>query len=712
MIEMITSEGVLNTIPTGLTAQQKKDIANKLKRAGFFAKFGITNDEVKTNINPSLTDDQADRLIEIVNKKIVIVRPIRTDPTNPESIHDYENYLQSVYAPYGITLTTTSITDGTTTINLRERYPHEREPITGVDEVIYNPSDANTITAIKNHYLNYYESQMANLSLTPIAKNKADFMALLNAIRGNTVYNSKNLQNPSDLDDIINELTTDTTDQTNEIGNTKIEIPATYIMGHQAEKYTIILREETYQRIENKLKAVFGNSAGDNIAITRVPANTLTVARIKRRNQYIINKIKTILRTYDGRRPIEMNGTDRTTQRELQKMLNILDFNEATYTDPTNFTELIGGYVPTDKLDTFLASARSLAEVDFDFRGQFKNFVPVRIPTSGRPADSKNIGQIMEYEKALKAAYKNCLPELFHTDDYNFKRDRKKYPHEMFKWNGDDPSIEETNSNIYTQYYDSIYKDLVHYRRCDRITVRKVTKAPGALLKKIFNSNEITRTIRDIGKAIRENDRKVGPDGTTLSEGNARFYGFLEKLRLNSMIATGAIIVKSCVSGFTFSMLGPAALAVVGATGAMEVIAMCKRIYNMYREIMEQRVQISYSEKGLDEAIRYKTLLETAGPEVSDATKERYRTILKAYIAYYIANYNKYMRSYKRLKRDLKYTYGDDRDQLIAEEEEYRTTTFVDYWDDAIPLVSRYTDLNKEEFKEKIEAIEHGRSRY
>jgi len=325
------------------------------------------------------------------------------------------------------------------------------------------------------------------------------------------------------------------------------------------------------------------------------------------------------------------------------------------------------------------------------------------------PPSSGGVREVPSYEKGLIKTYKHCFPELFHRDDYNYKKDRDKYPHEKFKWVDDSPVISEETKSEYSTYYNSLYKDYVHYRKNNR-PVKRITKAPSKLINKVLNSNNVGRTFKDILLAISADYHKHGDDGSWATEQNERVAAFFEKVRLSAILAACGLTIKGLISGFSASMLGPAAIGIGAGTLVMHTIAVIKRIYNSYREIMEARASIAFGVRAMNGANKYKTLLEN--PDLNEEEKEIYRKIIKAYVAYYIANFNKFERSYERLTKYVKGSYKEEHEGIVDEERKYRTDQFASYWAEAKRIESEYTNLNPDELEKKIDAIKNGRKMY
>ena len=125
---------------------------------------------------------------------------------------------------------------------------------------------------------------------------------------------------------------------------------------------------------------------------------------------------------------------------------------------------------------------------------------------------------------------------------------------------------------------------------------------------------------------------------------------------------------------------------------------------------MEARASIAFGVKAMNEANKYKTLLEN--PNLNAEEKEIYKKIIKAYVAYYIANFNKFERSYERLTKYVKDSYKEEHKGMEDEERKYRTDQFASYWAEAKRIESEYTNLNPDELEKKIEAIKNGRKMY
>ena len=472
----------------------------------------------------------------------------------------------------------------------------------------------------------------------------------------------------------------------------------------------------SFSKAKDYLKTIFGNTAGDNLIVNQVPTDTMTVERIKKRNKKAIETINAILKKYTSKKATTTNKEDVLIIAALKELLTYVDFynflnieNRTVhhYSSADEFTELIGAYVPNEHLEATLKCAHKLAEANFNFEN-FGTFLPVKIPKN-RPTSSDNasLPKIQEYEKELKKAYANCLPELFHTDEYNYKKGRKKYPHEMYKWTNDSADIDDDNVNEDTRYYNSIYQDYVFYRKNERRVVQ-VKKAPSNLLKKFFSLNEITMTLHDIGEAIHRDNYRYAADGTQMTEGVNRIIGFFEKLRITALLSGGGYVVKGLVLGFGSVSLGSAVLTAGGVAIAWQFVTMVRRIYNGYREIMEERVQINFAEDALKELGVYKKQLERCtDPE----ERRRLETIIKTYLAYYIANYNKYMRSVDRVAKNLREGYKDDKELVQEKNREYQET-YEEYWEDAEKLAPKYRNLNKEEIDKKLDAIKKGGRRY
>ena len=167
--------------------------AQELWNAGFFQKLGFkTPAEVKNTLIPiKLSNDQVQKLKDLMCKKIIVLRPRNTDPTNLESITDYEKYLRNVYGGIGLAIRRNPISGSLPPTYIRDKYPHEKDAIPSDYEIIYFPKKThdNTTTteeATKKHYAEYYENELNTTSIPVTAKNKTDFLALLSSIKAGT----------------------------------------------------------------------------------------------------------------------------------------------------------------------------------------------------------------------------------------------------------------------------------------------------------------------------------------------------------------------------------------------------------------------------------------------------------------------------------------------------------------------------------------------
>jgi len=651
-------------------------------------------------------------LIKFLTKKTIVIRPRKTSPTL-ESIDDYEDYLDRTYPdalkPNQIVIDATSpIID-----QIRKKYPHEETPESDKAIIIYNPDTPAAKKSIKEYYQEFYEDQITRITpSTTIDKNKTHLLNLLNEIKSSasTAYCVNNVDQTT-IDEIITELNNDTTDQTIEAGNTKLEIPGKFIIGHITEKYTIIVKNETYNRIKDKLNNVFGNKARNNITVINAPTNSLTVRKIKERNRSIVENLNITINK------IQSNGNNMGTQNLslelLKKIRDILNFDESAYTSPSDFTELIGGYVPTAKLDEFMKIAKELVkkDINFDFLGTFKNFVPIVKPAAP-PTDPNNIQAIEDYEVELKKKYRELFPELFFTADYNYKRGRKKYPHEMFKWKGTTPSIEESNESEYSRYYSGVYGDYQYYRKNERL-VKKITKAPSKLIQKIFDANTITRTMRDIGTSMRLEPMSVAENGDHGTYVDNVLKGVSQRLKINAIIAALGVGVYSLAIGFSSSAIPIAATGAGVVTLAQVLIDKIIRIHKTYKELREARETIVYSRKGLEEAEKYKRAIAGLDPTRDRDKIELYEKLIKAHIAYYEANYRIFLENYKRMKKSVQADWADEKQNLENERTAYKADpVFNSLWTAGEAQINRYSGINKDEFDKKIEAIKSGRSKY
>ena len=251
-----------------------------------FKMSGLSSDDLK-EIDFSLPESIIIEINKIVKKPLIFIRG-----KNKENIHDYEEYLESLYRGY-LSPKEHTISTGDSEIEIRERYPHEEESDSDKYEIIYETdstykTEAEVKKAIKSHYIDYYDKQIkSDIEPTKTYKNKTDFIELLENINSYQVINKSN--STAIINELVQAIKNDNT--VTESGNIRIEIPGTYIMGQHTTIYTIILKQETYDNVKDKLKAIFGNSTGDNLTITRVDVDNLTVERIRQRNKFAINKI-------------------------------------------------------------------------------------------------------------------------------------------------------------------------------------------------------------------------------------------------------------------------------------------------------------------------------------------------------------------------------------------------------------------------------------
>ena len=201
---------------SGIQARMK-DVADYLGNNDFFEKLDVSDKDVY-KIVYGISMDQAKEVANIANKNILVIHP--KDKFTTESYEEYEEYLKNKYEKMdkGLLPKTRNITIGSETISIRERYPHEEEAISGIDQIIYNPnSDAATIQATKEYYVKYYENIVADKisRITPTVRNKADFINLLDQIKNDNVYHINKANNFKDIaEEIANELAADNTNQT------------------------------------------------------------------------------------------------------------------------------------------------------------------------------------------------------------------------------------------------------------------------------------------------------------------------------------------------------------------------------------------------------------------------------------------------------------------------------------------------------------------
>lgn len=706
IIDIIEAEKVLETVPPVADQMSANDAANALWNVSFLQYYGLTTPgDVINNLTFNLSENQVNKIKEIYARKILVIHPRSLDPTNPESFLDYENYLMNNYAKIGISPALENITIGSTTLSIRKRYPHEENTITGIN-IIYNPNDAAAIAATKNYYKSYYENEISSLltSITPENKDKTDFLALLNELKNKTAYNINTIPDDTIIDNLITELNGDTTDQAVLDGNTTVSIPGTYVMGHQAKKYQIVMKDETYQRIKDKLNQVFGNSAGNNINAVFRPSTVLTVSQIKKRNRYIIEKLKKLIAEYEAK---DRSAVENRALPYLKDMLAVLDFDETKYSSSNDFIELIGAYIPKNEAIRikFFEAAVCLAKpnIDFDFSKHFKHFLPVEMPKDA--PTSFDVGKVKEYEEKIKRNYRVAVPETFHEPNTNYKRGRVKLPHEKFAWKNDEPNISEGNYNEYTKYYDAIYQQYVHHRK-NKTFIPTVTKAPGKLFRKFLNSTSLTRTLKDIGTAIIINDNIKNEN---YEEATKRLVGLGNNLKNSAIVALLYTVARSCLTHFSFSYLGPATFIVLGGTIASELICVIKRIYEAYMLLQVAKLNYSSSHNALKEASEYLRKISTLDPTTDADEIAIYKRLIRAHVGFYISHYNSFEETYDKNKNNeyVKREFEDNKTALEAEYSTYKAL-FVDYWDDGEKLAPNYRDLSAEDFDKILEAIKKG----
>ncbi len=710
----------LKTSGTGPTLDEF-DAYQELYNGNLYEEFDIYDDATKITYN--LTADQTSHIANIISKKIIALRVRNTSSRPPETITDYENYLEDKYNKIGISIP--KVNCGTTEI--RTRYPHEETTITGVDEVIYLPNNGIS-NATREYYKEYYEDIIGRITIPTANKNKADFINLLNSMDSGATYNAKRDVNNTEIRDIITALTADTTDQAATDLNVTIAVPTKYILGHHSETYTFVVKDETANNISQKLKNIFTMGYGNDINITE-GTKLQALKTMKKRNRYAINGINNYLTQVINNPRHNNSAKENRAKEHLEKMKEILDFNPGDFTDPDAFLELVGGYIPASKKAAFERAARALANSDIDISFErdinLPYFLPVIIPKNP-PADVNNA---VEYEEKLKEAYKNGAPRLFQEPEnpdfpkdkvydykrglgwgwtpaflqkaeYKYKKGRHAYPHERLRWgpNGD-PIIEDeitdriARENKHAEYYEKVYKKYLEGRTKEgKRRIKKIKKAPKELLRYSF--------LQSVRQALRIDKHMGWNNNITPDEPVKRFKAKAEIL-LTTVTIT--IIIKSfssLVFKFGASAIFPWFFA--GSYSTLAIFFWAVRILKTRRtEIFLSRAGRSFSDSLLEDAHEVVAKIvtrTTAGADDKEIEQLENEVILQ--VAYLIANYIQYKETFPHLSKEEQDDKEDDM-QMMEDQYTQAQTDFAEYWDDAEKNIYRFVEEGEVVNREK-----------